>query len=177
MRKKAETKIVSDEFIESFLNEMSSDVIPYRATQPEYKKYREEGSSWSGTVIKLGKPLYDEYEDGLGEVFGNFEEISETFFWVQGLKDAVNGQFKSRDEVQSQKDIPGLDEAEKRLDLACQHFIGQLGAEYQQECSDYLKLRKEMVAEGRHYYYCHGFEFADTLLKMAGLKYNTENDE
>lgn len=162
-------KIISDEFVMTFSDQVDLAVVAYRSRQPEFEKYQWGRTDWSNVLDKLDKSLYWEYENEVVTAAANLEGLCGDFFWVLGLKDAVAGHIKSREDILAHADIPGWEDAEKQLATVCDHFTSRLSKENKSKCSEHLKMRKELIKESRYLYYCHGVEFTQAWLRTTGL--------
>lgn len=164
---------LAENFVESFMYEMASDVLIFCAAQPNFKKYRDASEKWDEVVKHLDRSLFDDYDDNVTGAFSEYEKILVEFLWVRGLIDATKGTTQSVSDIAECGDIPGLENAEQELASVCKEFYNKLAPEYKPKCVENLTRLKERIDNNRYCYYLHGLEFSRTLLERVGINQNS----
>ena len=161
-------RILTDEFINTFLITAAEEVEFFRSDQPDYSAFEKQRSSWNNTLSGLGESLLREYDSAVHRAFIDYQELLENYFIVKGLTEGLGGQIKPPPEGEASA-IPGLEEAERRLRLACRQFVGRLDEKAGAQCVKYLQVRKQIVDTGGALCQRCGAELAEELLRKSGL--------
>ncbi len=133
MRYRPNERILSDEFINTLLITAAEEVEFFRSDQPDYSAFEKQRSSWNNTLSGLGESLLREYDSAVHRAFIDYQELLENYFIVKGLTEGLGGQIKPPPEGEASA-IPGLEEAERRLRLACRQFVGRLDEKAGAQC-------------------------------------------
>lgn len=160
---------LAENFVESFMYEMASDVLVFCSSQPNYQKYRDASKKWDEVIRRLDRSLFNDYDDNVTGAYSEYEKILVEFLWVRGLIDATKGITQSASDIAECGDIPGLEKAEQELASVCKEFCNKLATEYKPTCIENLTRIKERIDSNRYCYYLHGLEFMKTILERVGI--------
>ncbi len=157
--------ILPDDFIHTLLTAAAEAVDAFRQDQPDYRAFLERRAGWNNTLKKLGKSLLYEYDNEVHMAFIDYQEIFENYHIVKGLMETIGKAPRPAENGREAAVIPGLAEAERRLDLACRRFVGRLDEKTGAQCAGYLRLRRQVVDTGGPLCRRCGAELAEGLLE------------
>lgn len=158
--------LITEEFIEGILGELSSVVIPYQKRySPIYREYKEH---YHSSCLCLKKyDLRDSYSS-VTDAFIDYEELINDYYLAQGFLSAAGDLLEQIVKTVDLKQIPGHVDKEQKLIQVCQSFIKELPPEAREEVNKQFERRKRAIEDSQEYYYLAGYEIMVTLLKRAG---------
>ena len=158
--------LITEEFIEGILGELSSLVIPYQKRySPIYREY--EGHYHSSCLCLKKYDLRGSYSS-VTDAFIDYEELINDYYLAQGFLSAAGDLLEQIVKTAGLKQIPGHADKEQKLIQVCQSFIKELPPEAREEVNKQFERRKRAIEDSQEYYYLAGYEIMVTLLKRAG---------
>lgn len=164
---------LSEDFVDSFMYEMASDVLIFCNEQPNIEKYRSASGTWLEALAHLDRSFFEAYDNEVTDAFSEYEKILVEFLWLRGLIDATKGIERSKSDIDEWGDIPGLKSAEQQLADECKKFCDKLSSEYKAKCIENMQCLKDKIDDNRYCYYLHGLQFSRTLLERVGIAQNS----
>ena len=154
--------LITEEFIEGILGELSSIVIPYqKRCSPIYREYKEH---YHSSCLCLKKYDLRGSYSSVTDAFIDYEELINDYYLAQGFLSAAGDLLKQIVKTAGLKQIPGHADKEQKLIQVCQSFIKELPPEAREEVNKQFERRKRAIEDSQeYYYYLAGYEIMVTL--------------
>lgn len=160
--------IVPEDFFDSLLSQISSDVQQYQNLLPSYQIYRDQRRQWFAKLETLGNRINNLYDPAMIDAFLDYAAPIEDYCFVQGLLSAAGCLSKQAVKLVDLKTIPGLEAGAHKLKEACDYFLEQLPEEDRADCVSFFEEKKRSINRSGDYFFLHGFELMFSLLNRAG---------
>lgn len=160
--------IIPEDFLDSLLSQISSNVKQYQNFLPSYQIYQDQRRQWFVKLETLGNRINDLYDPAMTDAFVDYATPIEDYCFVQGLLSAAGCLSKQAVKLVDLKTIPGLEAGTHKLKEACDYFLDQLPEEDRADCASFFEERKRHINRSGDYFFLHGFELMFSLLNKAG---------
>lgn len=157
--------MVTEEFIEGMMGEISTAIIPYQ--QLFSSSYREFMRYYPSFLPKFES--HNSYPVVV-DAFIDYDELISNYCFAQGFLGAAGGLLGQVVKPAGLKQIPGLADLEQALEQTCRSYINEFPPEEHAEFNSQFARKKRAIEDSWEYYYLAGYEIMFTLLKRAGYE-------